>query len=488
MRTSLFLTKSVEQLQADAARPGGFARTLGPLDLTLLGIGCIIGTGVFVLTGQAAAAHAGPAVALSFAIGAAIATLAALCYAEMASMIPVAGSAYTYAYATLGELIAWLLGWDLILEYLVGAATVGVGWSGYMRAFLSSAFQVEMPAAYCHAPLRFDAAQGAFVATGAYVNAPAVGICLAVTAILVRGTEQSAQLNRIIVGIKLVAIGLFIVFAAPYVQVSNWQPFIPANRGSFGAFGWSGVFQGAVMVFFSYVGFDAVSTAAQEARQPQRDLPIGILVSLGVCSTLYIAVALVLTGIVAYPQLGVDHPVALGVAATGQAWLEAVVNLGAIAGLTSVMLVMLMAMPRIFYAMAQDGLVPAIAGRLHPRFKTPYATTLGAGVLCAVLSGFFPVEALGELSSLGTLFAFMVVSAGIIVLRLRRPDLPRGFAVPGGAFFLPGLSVVSTVALMCTATTPTLLRLGLWMLLGLIVYACYGRRHSKLRQRQAGAI
>jgi APA family basic amino acid/polyamine antiporter len=477
---ALWRTKSIEQLQAEAEAPSGFARSLGAFDLTLLGIGCIIGTGVFVLTGRAAAANAGPAVALSFAIGAGIAALAALCYAEMASMIPVAGSAYTYAYATLGELVAWLLGWDLILEYLVGAATVGVGWSGYVRAFLEKCFAIELPARWCHAPVTYDPITGSFAPTGSVANLPAGLIILGVTAVLVVGTQQSARLNSIIVAIKLTAIGLFILFASPHVDPANWHPFIVPNAGAFGAFGWSGVFQGAVMVFFSYVGFDAVSTAAQEARNPQRDLPIGILASLVVCSGLYIAVALVLTGVISYTKLGVDHPVALGVAATGQGWLEAVVDLGAIAGLTSVMLVMLMAMPRIFYAMAQDGLVPPFAGRLHPRFKTPHLTTLGAGVVCALASGLLPVETLGELSSLGTLLAFMIVSAGIIVLRRRRPDLRRGFRVPGGAWLLPGLSVACTLALMGTATTPTLLRLGEWMLLGLVVYLAYGRRHAKL--------
>jgi amino acid transporter len=485
MGNPLFATKSVDELRSDAEHGGGFKRSLGAFDLTLLGIGCIIGTGIFVLTGRAAAANAGPAVAFSFIIAGLASSLAALCYSEMAAMIPVAGSAYTYSYATLGELIAWIIGWDLILEYLVGAATVSVGWSGYVTAFLRDVTGYQFPAQWCNAPITWSETTHSFASTGAYMNLPAMVVTLFVTGILVMGIRESARFNAIIVCVKVAVVLLFIAFASSFVNPDNWHPFIPENTGVFGRFGVSGVMQGATMVFFSYIGFDAVSTAAQETRNPQRDLPIGILVSLAVCTVLYIIVSLVLTGVVNYTMLSVPHPIALGVEATGIKWLETAVEIGAIAGLSSVMLVLLMGQPRIFFSMATDGLFPEVATRVHPRFGTPHITTIITGGVCAVAGGILPIEILGELTSIGTLFAFVLVSLGIMILRVKRPDLPRKFKVPGGDYLVPTLSMLTSGALMYTATTATIIRLFLWMALGLVFYYAYGRRYSKLRLANA---
>jgi amino acid transporter len=480
----LFAVKSVDQLRADAQESHGLKRSLTALDLTMLGIGAIIGTGIFVLTGRAAAVHAGPAVVLSFVTAGLASAFAGLCYAEMASMIPIAGSAYTYSYATMGELVAWIIGWDLILEYLVGAATVSVGWSGYVQAFLRQVLGVELPKAWSSAPVLWE--HGHFVATGNIIDLPAVFITLAVTTILVIGIKESARFNTAIVFVKLAVVLLFIVAAARYVRPENWHPFVPPNTGHFGHFGVSGILQGATMVFFAYIGFDAVSTAAQESKNPQRDLPIGILASLAICTVLYIVVSLILTGVVSYTKLGVPHPIAVGIAVTGKRWLEAVVEIGAIAGLSSVMLVMLLGQPRIFFSMAHDGLFPPVAAKIHPRFGTPYVTTIITGLACAVAGGTLPIEILGELTSIGTLFAFVLVSLGVMILRVRRPEIPRLFKVPGGAYLIPICGAASSGLLMYTATTSTLIRLFVWMAIGLAIYAFYGRRHSKLRAASAG--
>ncbi len=486
LRKQLFARKSIDSLQADAEHSHGFKRTLGATDLVLLGIGAIIGTGIFVLTGRAAAANAGPAVALSFVIAGVASALAGLCYAEMASMIPVSGSAYTYAYATLGEFLAWIIGWDLILEYLVAAATVSVGWSGYVGAFVAHMTGSPLPTKWTQAPMTWVADHAApmgghFVGTGNIVNLPAMLIVLAVTVILVVGIRESARFNAVIVFVKLAVVLTFIAVGVNYVNPENWHPFIPPNEGTFGRFGISGLFQGATMVFFAYIGFDAVSTAAQETRNPQRDLPIGILVSLGVCTILYIAVSLVLTGIVPFASLNVPHPIAVGIAATGIGWLEVAVEVGAIAGLTSVMLVMLMGQPRIFFSMAVDGLFPQVATKIHPRFGTPYITTIVTGFLCAAAGGVLPIDVLAELTSIGTLFAFVLVSLGVMMLRIRQPNLTRVFRVPGGNYLIPILGAVTSGVLMCTASVHTILRLVIWLAIGLAIYFGYSRKRSKLR-------
>jgi basic amino acid/polyamine antiporter, APA family len=481
MASPLLATKSVDKLRSDAEYSYGLKRSLGAFDLVLLGIGGIVGAGIFVLTGHAAATNAGPAVALSFAVAAVAAAFAGLCYAEMASMIPIAGSAYTYAYATMGELLAWIIGWDLILEYLVGAAAVSVSWSGYLCEFVKNVTGYDLPAAWTHAPVIWDKTTQHFQLTGAIVNLPAIFIVLAVTTILVLGIKESARFNGIIVLIKVAVVLMFIAVAAPFVRRENWQPFVPANQGAFGSFGVSGILQGATMVFFAYIGFDAVSTAAQETKNPQRDLPIGILVSLAICTVLYIAVSLILTGVVHYTKLNVPHPIALGIAATGLRVFEIVVEIGAIAGLSSVMLVLLLGQPRIFFSMARDGLLPPVAAKVHPRFGTPHVTTIATGSVCAVAGGLLPIDILGELTSIGTLFAFVLVSLGVMILRLKRPDIPRSFKVPGGPFIVPICGALTSGLLMYTATTATILRLLGWMVLGLLIYFLYGVRHSVLR-------
>ncbi len=491
--SSLFAVKSMETLRAEAAETGehSLKRVLGPVNLITLGIGAIIGTGIFVLTGQAAAQYAGPAIVLSMVLAGVASGLAGLCYAEFASSVPIAGSAYTYGYATLGEFFAWIIGWDLILEYALGAATVAVGWSGYVVSFLHD-FGIQFPAAFSAAPgTVVTMADGSTVT--ALFNVPAVLIAAAVTALLIVGIKESANVNSAIVIVKVAVVLLVIVAGIAFVKMSNLHPFIPPNTGAFGDFGWSGIARGAGVIFFAYIGFDAVSTAAQEAKNPQRDMPIGILGSLVLCTVLYVLVSGVMVGLVPYTTLGVPAPMAVAIdaankASQGTSWawfvgtLPFLVKLGAIAGLSSVMVVMMLGQPRIFYSMAHDGLLPAWAKKIHPRFRTPHITTIVTGVAVALAAGFTPIHILGELVSVGTLLAFVIVSLGIIFLRKNRPDVHAPFRTPWVPF-VPILSAVVALALMASLPGATWLRLIVWMAIGIAIYFGYGYRHSELRKR-----
>jgi APA family basic amino acid/polyamine antiporter len=480
---SLWTTKPINVLLTEASEEkNSLKRSLTKWNLVTLGIGAIIGAGIFVLTGQAAASYAGPGIVISFIVAATACTFAGLCYAEFASLIPISGSAYTYSYATMGEFIAWIIGWDLILEYLFGASTVAVGWSGYVVSFLQD-FGVNIPAAIASAPFAFDAATGTWTSTGALINFPAVFIIAVLTTLLVIGIKESANFNNLIVLIKIVVILLFIGFGASHVVASNWDPFIPENTGGFGHFGWSGVFRAAGVIFFAYIGFDAVSTAAQEAKNPQKDMPSGIMISLIICTILYVLVGLVMTGIVHYSKLNDPAPVAVAVNTAGEMmyWLRIPIKIGAIAGLSSVILVMLLGQPRVFFAMSRDGLLPPSFGKVHPRFKTPYITTIVTGVIAAIVSGLLPIGILGELVSIGTLLAFVLVSGGILFLRYQKPDIHRPFKTPLFPF-VPILGVITSLGVMATLPRDTWMRLLGWMAIGLVIYFLYGRNHSKLNQ------
>jgi len=482
--SNLFATKSINSLLSDTTdEKNSLKRTLTRWNLISLGIGAIIGAGIFVLTGQAAASYAGPGVVLSFVVAGIACAFAGLCYAEFASMIPIAGSAYTYAYATLGEFIAWIIGWDLILEYLFGASTVAVGWSGYVVSFFKD-FGINIPSSISSAPFYYDPATGDWSSTGAFINFPAVFIVGIVTTLLVLGIKESANFNNLIVLIKVTVILLFIGFGVSYMVPENLTPFIPENTGEFGHFGWSGIFRAAGVIFFAYIGFDAVSTAAQEAKNPQKDMPWAILGSLAICTVIYILVGFVMTGIVSYTQLNDPAPVAIAVntAGEGMAWLRMPIKIGAIAGLSSVILVMLMGQPRIFFSMSRDGLLPKSFGKVHPKFKTPYITTIVTGAIAMVVSGLFPIGILGELVSIGTLLAFVLVCAGILVLRYKRPEIHRPFKTP---FFpwVPIFGVLSSLGVMATLPRDTWMRLLIWMAIGIVIYFAYGRFHSKINQQ-----
>ncbi len=467
----LFARKSIASLSLDGAGGHGpqFKRTLGPGSLIALGIGGIIGAGIFSLTGVAAATNAGPAVVLSFIIAAIGCGFAALCYSELASMIPISGSAYTYAYASLGELGAWVIGWALTLEYAMGAATVSVSWSSYVTKLLAS-FGVHLPHILTASP--FDAVPGV-------INLPAIFIITSISMLLIRGISESATVNSIIVVVKVAVVLTVIGFGIFYVHPANWHPFVPPNTGEFGHFGWSGVMRGAATVFFAYIGFDAVSTAAQETRDPARDMPIGILGSLAICTVLYIAFSLVLTGLLPYTQLGSASPVNDAIAQTPFVWLHALVNLGAIAGLTSVILVMLLGQTRIFYAMACDGLLPHWFRAVHPRTRTPWISHLLLMALTSVLAGLLPISQLGHLTSIGTLLAFIIVCIGVLVLRRTDPHHPRRFRVPFSPL-VPALGIFVCGAMMVSLPALTWELMLVWLVFGLGFYFVWGRHHSVL--------
>jgi len=487
-------------------KSSGLKRHLSAGNLTLLGIGAIIGAGIFVLTGQAAANYAGPAIVFSFIISGLACAFAGLCYAEFASMIPISGSAYTYAYATLGELLAWVIGWDLILEYLFAASTVAVGWGGYMTSFLKD-FGIVFPA-------ELTAATGSHLvnvpeqgwrvlseglqqelttrgigidnlpSTTGILNLPAMFIVAVITLLLVRGIKESTTFNNIMVVVKVVVILLLIIFGFYYVNAENWVPFIPENQGEFGKFGWSGIFRASAVIFFAFIGFDAVSTAAQEAKNPQKDMPIGILGSLTISTILYILVAIVLTGVVSYKMLSVPDPMAVAVDAMGESmiWMRPVIKIAAIAGLTSVILVMLLGQPRIFYSMAKDGLLPPFFSKIHPKYGTPAQSTILTGFVAMVVAGMLPIDILGELVSIGTLLAFSIVCIGILVLRKTHPEIPRPFKTPWVPV-VPILGAGIAIIQMLSLPGDTWLRLFIWMAIGFLIYFLYGKKHSKVGKK-----
>jgi APA family basic amino acid/polyamine antiporter len=493
--------------EAEEGGEHSLRRALGPTNLISLGIGAIIGTGIFVLTGTASAMHAGPAIILSFCLAALACVFAGLCYAEFASMIPVAGSAYTYGYATLGEFVAWIIGWDLILEYALGAATVASGWSGYVLSLLGD-FGIRVSPMLAGAPgTKFVLYHGHWERLAGIAKKLAIehidpaslptttssfnlfgflGIAL-VTVILVIGIKESANFNSFIVIIKVCVLVIFLALGGAYIlahrseAIANWTPFLPPNTGHYGDFGISGIATAAGIIFFAYIGFDAVSTAAQEAKNPARDMPIGILGSLVICTVLYIAVAAVLTGLVKYTNLDVPDPIAIGIDVTGVRWGSMVVKLGAICGLSSTMVVMLLGQSRVFFSMSKDGLLPAWASKVHPRFRTPYLSTIFVGLCVALAGALTPIDVLGEMVSIGTLLAFIIVCAGVWVLRARGTDVKRNFVTPWIPF-TPIMGILISGYMMYSLQTATWIRLVVWLVIGLIIYFAYSRKHSKVQQ------
>ncbi len=501
MKNQLFAKKPMSLLQQEMTGDNKLKRVLGPVSLTSLGIGAIIGAGIFVLTGSTAALYSGPAIVISFMISGLACAFAGLCYAEFAAMIPISGSAYAYSYATLGEFLAWVIGWDLIIEYLFAASTVSVGWSGYALSFLKD-WGIYLPTNLTAATgtvlynipdqgwkamtdqLAVELAKNGTIVANlpqvtALFNLPAMFIIAVLTLVLIRGIKESSTFNNIMVVVKVSIVILFIAFGFFYVKAENWTPFIPANTGTFGHFGWSGILRGAGVIFFAYIGFDAVSTAAQEAKNPQKDMPIGILGSLTVSTILYILVAIVLTGIVSYTELNVADPVAVGVDRMGEGmlWLRPIIKVAALAGLTSVILVMLLGQPRIFYSMAKDGLLPPVFSKVHNKYKTPFISQLLTGLTAIVLAGVLPISILGELVSIGTLLAFVIVMMSVLVLRKTNPEIHRPFKTP----FMPWVPILGTIvclAQMVALPFDTWLRLIIWMAIGLAIYFFYGRHRS----------
>lgn len=478
MAGDMFQKKPMDVLQAESGSNSTLKRTLTRTNLIALGIGAVIGAGIFVLTGQAAAQYAGPAVAISFIVSALACAFAGLCYAEFAAMIPIAGSAYTYAYATMGRIVAWIIGWALILEYLFSGATVAVGWSGYVVNFLAS-FGIEIPAVLSSAPIAFDANNNMSF-TGSIINLPAVLIVFVITILLYRGIKESANFNNFVVILKLSVIALFVLFGWAYINYDNWTPFIPENTGNFGQFGWTGVFRASAVIFFAYIGFDAVSTAAQEAKNPQKDMPWGILGSLAICTFVYILVALVMTGMAPFEGLNTAAPIAVAIdmAGPGLAWLSPFIKLGAIAGLSSVILVMLMGQTRVFYSMSNDGLFFAPFAKIHEKFQTPYIATIITGGIAMIACGLLPIGILGELVSIGTLLAFMIVCLGILILRYKHPEYERPFKTPLFPF-VPIMGILCCGGVMLFLNPIIFVICGSWIVIGLVIYFLYGSKHAK---------
>ncbi len=484
---SLFARKPLELLLEEMKGDHRLRRVLGPVQLTSLGIGAIIGAGIFVATGAAAHNVGGPALMLSYTVSGITCIFAALCYAEFASMVPVAGSAYTYAYATLGELFAWIIGWDLVLEYAVGSATVATGWSGYFQNVLAK-LGIVLPATMRSSPWRFD--DGRFVSTGSLINLPAIVIVAIVVIILVKGIQESATFNATMVAIKVVAVLLVIAVGVFYIDPANWHPFAPYGWTGLNFFGIHiagqhnaggqpvGMLAGAAIIFFAYIGFDSVSTHTEEAKNPQRDVPIGIITSLIVCTILYIAVVAVLTGMVKYNQLDINAPVSLAFKQKGLGWAEGIIALAGVAGITSVLLVMMLSGPRVFLAMARDGLVSRhYFGEVHPKFRTPWRSTILIGIGVTIMSGLLPLDALLLLTNIGTLFAFVMVCAAVLVMRKKYPHAERPFRCPWVPF-IPIMGVLSCLMLMFSLPWDNWIRLFVWMAIGLVIYFSYGRRHS----------
>jgi APA family basic amino acid/polyamine antiporter len=489
MRRQLWATKPMSLLIEEMKGENRLRRILGPVQLTSLGVGAIIGTGIFVLTGQAAHDKAGPALILSFVVSGIACIFAALCYAEFASMAPVAGSAYTYAYTTLGELAAWIMGWDLVLEYIVTSATVAHGWSHYCQDFLGI-LGLRVPQAWGFAPFDYSPATGRFFSTGAVLDLPAVLVALGVTVVLVKGIRESAGLNTGIVTLKLAIVLLVIVLGFFYVKTANWHPFAPYGYSGLSFFGKAlhgqtdaggnplGMLAGAAIIFFAYIGFDSLSTHAEEARNPRRDVPVGIIASLVLCTVLYIAVSAVLTGMVPYDKINIDAPISDAFRQVGLPWAQFVISLGALAGITSVLLVMMLSQPRVLLAMARDGMIPqGFFGAVHPRFRTPYKATILTGLVVAVIGGLLPLRVLAELTNIGTLLAFVIVCAAVLVMRIRQPEAPRPFRAPFG-LAIPILGLLSCLLLMFSLPAANWWRLLAWLGAGLVIYFAYSRKRS----------
>lgn len=496
MASHLFSRKSLALLLEEMAGENRLRRVLGPIQLTSLGVGAIIGAGIFVATGAAARNVAGPALMLSYVVAGVTCVFAALCYAEFASMVPVAGSAYTYAYATLGELFAWIIGWDLILEYAVGSATVANGWSGYFQSVMAK-FNLAFPAALAGPPIIYDTVAGRFVGTAGVINLPAVLIVTLVTVVLVKGIQESASFNATMVFLKVAVVLFVIVAGAFYIDPQNWTPFAPYGMSGVSFFGRPllgqtnasgepvGMLAGAAIIFFAYIGFDSVSTHAEEARRPTRDVPIGIIASLLICTVLYIAVVAVLTGMVSYEHLSVDAGVSDAFKQANLPWAELLIAAAGVAGITSVLLVLMLSAPRVFLAMARDGMVPqGFFGDVHPKFRTPWKSTIAVGAAVAVMAGFLPIDALLRLANIGTLFAFTLVCAAVLIMRRTNPHAVRPFRAPLYPW-VPILGILSCLMLMFSLPVENWYRLFGWMAIGFVVYFTYGHRHSALRKRAA---